>query len=363
MATHTKTLRVRVKDKHAKVLSGWAFEVNQVWNAANALSAEYGWVPIPGVGYLNCETSEYDLNTELKGIRLERGLTIGAATVQSIIAQHAKSRRQFRKNKLQWRGSSGSKRALGWVPFKTAGIKLVNGQIRFCGHLFGIWDSHGLSKYQLGTGSFSQDARGRWYFNTTVEVESKPSAAQKSVGIDLGLKTAATCSDGTKLERRRITSEFAKELATAQRANKAKRVKTIHARIKNSRSDALHKFSTMMTEKYGAIFVGDVSSRKLVKTRMAKSVLDTGWGILKVQLEYKAKARSVVFGEVNEKYTTQACSCCGAIGHSSPKGRTGLGIREWTCAGCGTLHDRDINAARNILRLGHQSLAVGILVL
>src|SRR5450759_667045 len=360
MNTCTKTLKVRVKDKHTGVLSRWAFEVNQVWNAANAISAEYSWVPIPGVGYMNCNTSEYDLQKELKSIREERGLSIGAATVQSVIAQHAKSRRQFKRNKLQWRRSSGAKRALGWIPFKSAGVKLVNGQIRFCGEFFGVWDSYGLSQYELGTGSFSEDARGRWYFNTTVKVEFKPSSLSKSVGIDLGLKTAATCSDGTVFERRRITDQFAAKLASAQRANKSRRVKALHARIKHTRQDAIHKFTTGMVENYGAIFVGDVSSKALAKTKMAKSVLDTGWGMLKTQLEYKAMARSVVFEQVSEKYTTQTCSCCGAISDNSPKGRAGLGIREWVCAGCGTLHDRDVNAARNILALGHERLAVGI---
>jgi len=356
----TKTLRLRIKDKHSKVLCQWAFEVNQVWNAANELSSEYTWVPIPGVGYLNCNTSEYDLNKELRGIRKERDLSIGAATVQSVIAQHAKSRRQFRKNKLHWRCSGGSKRALGWIPFKTAGVKLVNGQIRFCGEFFGLWDSYGLSKYEMGTGSFSQDARGRWYFNTTVEVEAKPSEGRKSIGIDLGLKAVATCSDGRVLERRRITGEFAGQLAIAQRANKSRRVKNIHAKIKNSRKDALHKFTTSLVENYGAIFVGNVSSNKLVKTRMAKSVLDAGWGMLKTQLEYKAMARSVVFEEVIERNTTRTCLSCGEIPAGSPKGISGLGIREWTCAGCGATHDRDVNAARNILALGHERLAVGI---
>jgi IS605 OrfB family transposase len=356
----TKTLQIRIKDKHSKVLSQWAFEVNQVWNATNELTAEYGWVPIPEIGYVNLQTSEFDLNKELRSIRDERNLSIGAATVQSVIAQHAKSRKQFHKNKLRWRCSSGSRRALGWIPFKAAGVKLVNGQIRICGQHFGLWDSYDLSKYELGTGSFSQDARGRWYFNTTVKVEVQPSAGQKSVGIDLGLKTTATCSDGEKLVRRRITDEFAGQLARAQRANKTKLIKTIHARIKNKRKDAIHKFTTAMVKNYGAIFVGDVSSSKLARTSMAKSVLDTGWHMLKTQLEYKAKARSVVYQEVNERNTTQTCSCCGAITASSPKGRAGLGIREWTCAGCGTLHDRDVNAAKNILRLGHQALAVGI---
>lgn len=360
MAQIIKTLQVRVKDKHAKVLSRMAFEVNQVWNAANELTAEYAWVPIPELGYVCLQTSEFDLNKELRCIREERGLSIGAATVQSVIAQHAKSRRQFKRNKLRWRSSSGSRRALGWIPFKAAGVKLVNGQIRFCGEYFDIWDSHDLSKYELGTGSFSQDARGRWYFNTTVEIEAKPSSGRESVGIDLGLKTVATCSDGEKLDRRRITDEFAERLATAQRANKSQRVKAIHARIKNSRKDALHKFSTMMVENYGAIFVGDVSSSKLAKTRMAKSVLDASWDMLRTQLEYKARARSVVYMEVTESNTTQTCSCCGIISASSPKGRAGLGIREWTCCECGATHDRDINAARNILALGHERLAGGI---
>jgi IS605 OrfB family transposase len=352
--------------------------VNQVWNAANALSAEYAWVPIPGVGYLNCNTSEYDLNKELKSIRQERALTIGAATVQSTIAQHAKSRRgkspialkgealqpghpgQFNKNKLRWRCSGGARKSLGWIPFKSAGIKLVNGQIRFCGQYFGLWDSYGLSRYDLETGSFSEDARGRWYFNTSVHVAATPSNGKSAIGIDLGLKTVATGSDGVVFERRRITDEFAQALATAQRANKRERVKAIHAKIKQSRKDAIHKFTTFAVREYGVIFVGDVSSKSLVKTRLAKSVHDSGWGMLKTQLAYKAKARSVVFEEVNERYTSQTCSCCHEISANSPKGRAGLGIREWTCVKCGTQHDRDVNAAKNILALGHERLAAGI---
>jgi IS605 OrfB family transposase len=355
-----KTLRVRVKDKHASVLKQWAYEVNQVWNAANALSNEYAWVPIPGIGYMNCQASEYDLQKELKTIRNERHLTIGAATVQAVISQHAKSRKQFKKNKLQWRCSSGSKRALGWIPFKAAGVKYINGQIRFCGHFFNIWDSYNLTRFELGAGSFSEDARGRWYFNISVKVEAKASTGQASIGIDLGLKTTATCSNGVTLERKRYTDIHAQSLASAQRANKIKQIKSIHAKIKHARSDALHKFSTKLVETHGAIFVGDVSSRKLAKTKMAKSIYDSGWAILKTQLEYKANAQSVVFEVVNEKYTSQTCSCCGEISANSPKGRAGLRIRDWSCARCGATHDRDINAAKNILRLGHQSLAVGI---
>jgi putative transposase len=119
------------------------------------------------------------------------------------------------------------------------------------------------------------------------------------------------------------------------------------------------QFKKLVNEN-AAIFVGNVSSLKLVKTKMAKSVLDAGWGTLKTLLEYKCDHAGVVFQEINEAYSTQCCSSCQVIADSSPKGRAGLGIREWTCSECGAEHDRDINAAKNILALGHERLAGGI---
>jgi transposase len=100
------------------------------------------------------------------------------------------------------------------------------------------------------------------------------------------------------------------------------------------------------------IAVGDVSSIKLTKTRMAKSVLDAGWGGFREKLRYKARRHGVQYVDVDEKFTTQTCSSCGDIPPSSPKGMDALGIREWQCSSCGVTHDRDVNAARNILALG-----------
>ena len=96
-------------------------------------------------------------------------------------------------------------------------------------------------------------------------------------------------------------------------------------------------------------FDGDVASAKLVKTKMAKSTLDAGWSMFKTMLEYKSHQAGIVFEVVSENYTTQTCSCCGVITASSPKGRAGLRIREWVCSACGAAHDRDTNAAKNIL--------------
>ncbi|HEY8095874.1 MAG TPA: transposase [Methylobacter sp.] len=359
-ASILRTLSVKVRDKHSAILSRMAFEANQVWNAANKETATWCYIPVPEVGYIRNPIGAFELQKQLKGIREEQGFIIHSTTVQEVIAVHAKSRKQFRKDKLRWRVSGGVRRSLGWVPFKSGAVSWKNGQAYFAGHYFKVWDSYGLSGYRFRSGSFSEDARGRWYLNIIVELLEQTGVGSGQVGIDLGLKDTATCSNSEKLQRGGFYRDSEQKLAKAQRARQKKRVKNIHAKIKNRRKDALHKFSTRLVKDNALIVVGNVSSSGLAKTKMAKSVLDAGWAILKTQLDYKSKGMRVVFMVVDEKYTTQTCSCCGSISDSSPKGRAGLRIREWTCARCGTLHDRDINAARNILAAGHGRLAGGI---
>lgn len=361
--TTLKTLKVRIRDKHAPVLRQWAFECNQVWNFANAYTAEYSNIPIPSVGWVRSTITAFDLAKQQAAHKKERGFTLHSQTVQEVTEAHAKARKQFKKDKLRWRISGGSKRSLGWIPFKSGAAVWKAGQVRYNKHFFKVWDSYGLSQYAFRSGSFSEDARGRWYFNVVVQVEVVTHENQTAIGIDLGLKTTATCSDGTVLECQQRYRNLETKLGKAQRAQQKWRVKAIHAKIKHQRKDDTHKFTTALVQQHGAIFVGNVSSAGLAKTTMAKSVLDAGWFMLKTQLKYKAMARSVVFAEVNEAYSTQTCSCCGSLSANSPKGRAGLGIREWRCADCGTLHDRDVNAARNILAAGHSRLVGGILVL
>ncbi len=357
-----KTLKVRVKDNRKNILNRMAFDVNQVWNAVNADTAENCYIPIPEVGYVFSNISAFDLQKLYKGIRAECNMIIGAGSVQEVIAVHAKARKQFKKSKLKWRTSGGSRRSLGFVPFKVGAIKWVNGQIRFCGYYFKVWDSYGLGDYDLRSGSFSQDARGRWYLSIVVKVEKTQSKGTGQIGIDLGLKTTAVCSDGTTLERKEYYRGKEKKLAMAQGAKKKKLVRTIHAKIKNSRSDTNHKFTTMLVKNNSVIVVGNISSKAMIKRKkgFAKSTLDAGWYQLKTMLDYKAKRLSVMYLEVSESYSTQTCSSCGCIGDNSPKGLVGLNKRNWVCSECGTSLDRDVNAATNILRMGHHTLNQGI---
>ncbi len=347
----TKTLKVRVRDKHIPLLNEMARSVNFVWNYINELSER-------AIRERGVFLSAYDLHPYTKGAQKELGLH--SQTLQVIAKEYVTRRKQFKKRKLAWRKSGGVRRSLGWIPINTGMAQWKNGQVYHNGHYFKVWDSYDLSQYRFKTASFSEDARGRWYFNVSVEVEVEIPTGQDRIGIDLGLKDTATCSDGTKLEAGRFYRDQEAKLAVAQRARNKKRVKAIHAKIANRRKDALHKFSRALVGRCGVIIVGDVSPTKLTKTRMAKSVLDTGWGLLKTMLEYKCDHAGIVFKVVGEQYTTQTCSDCGALPDSRPRGIAGLGIREWTCSACGVTHDRDINAARNILALGHERPVVGI---
>ena len=336
-----KTLKVRVRDKHAQVLREMAGEVNHVWNWCNESTAHQWRV-------WNKWLSEFDLNNATAGAS-KFYQHIGSATIQEVVAVHAKCRKQFHTSKLQWRtcNPDNAKRKLGWVPFKSRAAVWRNGQVQFAGHHFRVWDSYGLSQYKFRAGSFVEDARGRWYFVVQVHVAPRCMAriGAPMVGVDLGLKDSATASDGSVCRSRRYR-ELESELGVQQRARNKGRVRSLHAKIKNRRKDDQHKFSTALVAKAGAIAVGGV---KLPKS---KSVLDASWASLKSMLDYKCQQAGIDYEVVDEAYTTQTCSSCGSNPASSPKGRTGLGVRRWQCDDCGASHDRDVNAAINIARRG-----------
>jgi hypothetical protein len=209
-----RTLRLKVKREGYDWLDAAATEVNQVWNFSNAASYK---AARPFAGQPRW-LSAFDLDKLTAGATecFER---IGSETIQRVNAEFATRRKQFRKARLRWRVSQGSKRSLGWIPFK-------------------------------------------------------------------------------------------------------RQAKRLHRTAARRRKDALHKFSTKLIATYQTINIGDVSSLSLAKTRMAKSVLDAGWGMLKTQLHYM------------------------------------LVIRSWVCSACGDTHDRDVNAARNILTAGRSPPSV-----
>jgi putative transposase len=344
----TRTLRLKVRAEAYSWLNAAAIEVNAVWNWANATSVDAA----DRNRRANAKfLSGFDLNNLSAGAS-EYFERIGADTIQRINCEYAQKRRQFKKVKLRWRVSRGARKSLGWIPFKAASLKRRGDALRFAGKTFRVFDREYLADHKFRDGCFAQDAVGDWYLcvPVAVQVEQRTVAPREAVGIDLGLKTIATTSDGDVLAAGKWTAGIADKLAMAQRRGHKRQAKRLHRKAARRRQDALHKFSRKIVDSYQTIVVGDVSSLKLVKTKMAKSVLDSGWGMLKGFLDYKSQSAARSFQVVNERNTTRTCSSCGAL--TGPTGLDMLVVRRWECSECGVTHDRDVNAARNILIVG-----------
>lgn len=344
------TLKLRLRDKHAAELNRQARAVSFVWNYVNetqqkAVRSGRKWLTAVDLQRLTAGASK-DLN-------------LHAHTIQKVCQQYDRSRSQQRKPWLRFRG----RKSLGWVPFNQGHVTVVEpGKVKFRGVIYETMHWRDMPEGAvIRAGSFNQDARGRWYINMPVEfpAEAFARSGTTSVGIDLGLKDLATLSTGEKIEAPRHYRRHEERLGKAQRARKKRLARNIAAKIANCRKDHLHKASARIVLAHGIIFVGNVSSSKLARTRMAKSVLDAGWSTFRRQLEYKALRHGSQFVEVNEAFTSQTCSACGALPEGRPKGIAGLEMREWTCGDCGATHDRDVNAALNIARVGLNALAEG----
>ena len=339
----TRTLRLKVRSEAYTWLNSAAIEANQVFNYCN----ETSYKAATRTDLKRKWMSGFDLCS------LTAGATkyfdkIGADTIQSICNHYAQKRVAAHRVRLHWRVSGGTLRSLGWVPFKAASLKRRGVCLRFAGKCFRVFERERLEGVKWQAGCFAQDAVGDWWLCLPVKMEIEQTVAPlEAVGIDLGLKDIAATSDGDRLSAGRWTQGYAQKLAAAQRRGHKRQAKRIHRKAARCRADALHKFSTKIVGRYQKIMVGDVSSLKLARTRMAKSVLDSGWGTLKRFLDYKSQQAARSIEVVNERNTSVTCSTCGAL--SGPRGVNGLTVRSWICRDCGESHDRDVNAARNIL--------------
>ncbi|NEO57865.1 MAG: IS200/IS605 family element transposase accessory protein TnpB [Okeania sp. SIO3B5] len=206
-----------------------------------------------------------------------------------------------------------------------------------------------------------KDSSNRYFASFVVETctERLPKSGN-SIGIDLGISTFATLSNGEKFEAPKplkknlkklgkFQRKFAKTQLGSKRREKARvRVAKLHAKVKDIRTDFLHKLSTDLVRKYDTIVLEDLNVSGMVSNRkLAKAISDLGWREFRTLTEAKCEKYGREFGTISRwEPTSQKCSNCGFKG-----GKKELNVREWTCLNCGTLHDRDINAAINILEV------------
>lgn len=205
---------------------------------------------------------------------------------------------------------------------------------------------------------------GRWYAALTVERDDKPMTKPPkvgAVGVDLGIKTLATLSDGTVIENPRPLRKSERRLKRAQKALSRKvkdskrrakaraKVARIHAHVANQRLDAMHKTTTWLASTYSDISIEDLNAAGMVKNHhLAKAVSDAAFGEFRRQLEYKTARTGATLHVINRWYpSSKTCSACGAV-----KAKLSLSERVYRCDGCGLSIDRDLNAAVNILVAG-----------
>ena len=219
------------------------------------------------------------------------------------------------------------------------------------------------------TVTVSRDTAGRYFVSILLEEEIAPLPATTGrVGIDLGLHDMVVLDSGEKVGNPRFFQAGEKQLAKAQRRlakkklgsknrDKARRkVARIHASIVDRRRDFTHKLSTRIIRENQTICIETLQVKAMVKhPTLAKAIHDVGWGEFVRQLEYKAVWYGRTLVKIDKWYpSSKRCHSCGHILDSLT-----LDVRHWTCPECGVIHDRDVNAAQNILAVGHTVSAYG----
>ena len=218
------------------------------------------------------------------------------------------------------------------------------------------------------TVTISRTSTGKYFVSIRIDEPDRAfEPTDKQTGIDLGIAHLATLSDGRKFDNHRITKRFEQKLRRAQkelnrrkkgsnrRKRSRKRVALIHERIANCRRDALHKMTTKLVSENQTLAVENLAVKNMLKNRcLAKAIADCGWHEFVRQLRYKSEWYGRTFVQVSRwEPTSKMCSNCGQLTKLS------LSDRRWTCDGCDAEHDRDHNAAKNILAAGLAVTAQG----
>ncbi|MGI5324365.1 RNA-guided endonuclease InsQ/TnpB family protein [Actinomadura nitritigenes] len=232
-----------------------------------------------------------------------------------------------------------------------------------------VWSRPLPEGAEPSTVTVSRDPAGRWFCSILCQdTIARPGPSDQAVGVDAGITSLVTLSTGEKVTNPRHERRDRGRLARAQKdlARKAKgsknrekarrRVARVHVRVADRRRDFLHKLSTRLVHENQVVVIEDLNVRTMVANHsLARAISDAAWRELRMMLEYKADWYGRELVVIDQWFpSSKTCSECGTVSERMP-----LQVREWECGGCGARHDRDVNAARNIVAAGLAVTACG----
>lgn len=326
--------------RQAAQLEQWLFHLTSVWNWAVRkieLNANDGI-------YL----SKFEFHKLLNGHSERMDIpsqVLRAMAVQAHTAWGRCFKKLARKPRLK-----GMRNKLNSIPF-TEPIKSPHG--RYIG-IVGIgkvrFHKMDIPAGKIKCGRIVKRPSG-WYLCLFIDAEREPITRRASgqLGIDAGFKSLLVTSEGVAISHPRELEAAANRLAQAQRGNNTRLVARIQEDIANRKKDRNHKLSHLLVSENTFIAFSKDNIRGMAK-QFGKSVASSAHYQLRQMLSYKSRAGGTEYVEVDSRNSTKGCSTCGGL--FGPTGLAGLSVRAWTCTGCGTLHDRDVNAAINTLMVG-----------
>ena len=336
----TRTLKLKLTKAQEATIMGW------LWNLTGVYNYAIRKIELDGID------KHYYSKHRFQNLLADHSKTLGipAHVLQGTLLQaHTAWARCFKrlsgKPKLK-----GARNRLSSIPFPDP-IKTPRDSNRILLPGLGLIKFHKqtLPLASIKCARLVHRASG-WYLALVLDTDHtfKVKRTKKMVGIDPGFKTLLTLSDGTKFENPRELTSGAKRLTQAQKGNHKHLTGRLYERQKNRRNDRNHKISRKLVENYATICYSDDSFKGLQK-KFGKSIGEVALGNLIGMLEYKSRIGGRHLVPVNSRYTTMTCHSCGAL--NGPRGLNGLKVRQWRCA-CGSVNDRDVNAALNVLSAG-----------
>ncbi|WP_324787759.1 RNA-guided endonuclease TnpB family protein [Streptomyces sp. H51] len=305
-------------------------------------------------------TGELAFLAEVSSVPLQQALRHLQAAFTNFFAKRAKYPR-FKSRKKSRASAEYTRSAFTWRDGKLTLAKMTE-------PLDVRWSRPLPQGAQPTTVTVSRDSSDRWFVSMLCEDTVAPvPATEAAVGIDAGITSLVTLSTGEKIANPKHERRDRARLARAQRelsrkakgsANREKarrRTAEIHARIADRRRDFLHKLTTRLVRENQTVVIEDLTVRNLLKNgRLARAISDAGWTDLRMMLEYKCSWYGRELVVIDRWFpSSKLCGACGTV-----RGKLPLNVREWTCD-CGIVHDRDVNAARNILAAGPAASACG----